>query len=172
MKKAIVFAVCLAAVFVNVCWGEQKANVAPLESVKEENKMSMEKTYQFIKEAKVYYLATVDGDQPHVRPFGTVHIFEGRLYIQTGRKKNVAKQLLANGKAEIVAMKGNEWIRVTGVLVEDNRREPKASMLEAYPQLKGMYSADDDNTMVLYFKPGTVTSVINSMGKPPVEMKF
>ena len=134
--------------------------------------MSMEKTYQFIKEAKVYYLATVDGAQAHVRPFGTIHIFEGRLYIQTGRRKNVAKQLLANGKAEIVAMKGNEWIRVTGVLVDDNRREPKASMLEEYPMLKGMYSADDDNTMVLYFKPGTVTSVINSMGKPPVEMKF
>ena len=172
MRKSIVFTVCLMAAIVGICWGEQKNNAAPLEKVKEENKMSMEKTYQFIKEAKVYYLATVDGDQAHVRPFGTIHSFEGRLYIQTGRRKNVAKQLLANGKAEIVAMKGNEWIRVTGVLVDDNRREAKASMLEEYPMLKGMYSADDDNTMVLYFKPGTVTSVINSMGKPPVEMKF
>ena len=172
MKKALVFAVCLAAVVISGCRSVQTVDAAHLEQIKEENKMSMEKTYQFIKEAKVYYLATVDGDQPHVRPFGTIHIFEGRLYIQTGRKKNVAKQLLANGKAEIVAMKGNEWIRVTGVLVDDNRREAKASMLEEYAQLKRMYSADDDNTMVLYFKPGTVTAIINSMEKPPVEMKF
>jgi len=172
MKKAIVFAVCMVAIVISGCQNVQHSGAAPLAQVKEENRMSMEKTYQFIKEAKVYYIATVDGDQPHVRPFGTIHIFEGRLYIQTGRRKNVAKQLLANGKAEIVAMKGNEWIRVTGVLVDDNRREAKASMLDEYEGLKGMYSADDDNTMVLYFKPGTVTSVINSMGKPPVEMKF
>ena len=139
---------------------------------KENGKMPMQKTYEFIKEAKTYFIATVENDQPRVRPFGTIHIFEGKLYIQTGRKKNVAKQLLANGKTELCALKGNEWIRVSGVLVDDNRREPKASMLEEYKQLKSMYSADDDNTMVLYFKPGTVTATIYAFGKAPVEMKF
>ena len=83
-----------------------------------------------------------------------------------------AQQILANGKVEICAMKGDEWIRVSGVLVDDNRREPKASMLDEYESLKSMYSADDDNTMVLYFQPGTVTATIWSFKNEPVVMKF
>ena len=138
----------------------------------EDVKMSMQKTYEFLKAARTYYIATVENDQPRVRPFGTIHIFEGKLYIQTGRRKNVARQLLANGKTELCAMKGDEWIRVSGELVDDNRREPKASMLEEYKQLKSMYSADDDNTMVLYFKPGTVTAIISSFSHKPIVMKF
>ena len=134
--------------------------------------MSRQKTYQFIKEAGHYFIATVEGDQPRVRPFGTIHIFEDRLYIQTGRKKNVAKQLLANGKTEICAMKEGEWIRVSGELVDDPRREAKASMLEEYKQLQSMYSADDDNTMVLFFKPGTVTATIWSFKAKPMVMNF
>ena len=139
---------------------------------KENDKMSIQKTYEFIKAAKTYFIATVDKDQPRVRPFGTIHIFDGKLYIQTGRKKNVAKQLLANGKTELCAMKGDEWIRVSGELVDDILRDPKASMLEEYPQLKSMYSADDDNTMVLYFKPGTVTATIYSFSHEPIVMTF
>lgn len=130
----------------------------------------MKQVYDFLKEAKCYYIATVDGDQPHVRPFGTILIFENRLYIQTGRKKNVGKQLLANGKVEICAMKGKEVLRVTGTLVEDPRREAKAAMLDAYPGLKKMYSPDDDNTMVLYFNGGT--AAITAFGKPPVTIRF
>lgn len=117
----------------------------------------MERVCNFLKEAQTYYLATVEGDQPRVRPFGTVHIFEGRLYIQTGKSKDVAKQLMANGKAEICAFKGGEWLRVAGTLVEDDRREARQSMLDAYPSLQSMYSADDGNTMVLYFKDATAT---------------
>jgi len=138
----------------------------------EESKMSMQKTCQFIKDAGHYFIATVEKDQPRVRPFGTIHIFEGKLYIQMGRKKKVAQQILANGKVEICAMKGDEWIRVSGVLVDDNRREPKVSMLDEYESLKSMYSADDDNTMVLYFQPGTVTATIYSFKNEPVVMKF
>jgi len=134
--------------------------------------MSMQKTCQFIKDAGHYFIATVEKDQPRVRPFGTIHIFEGKLYIQMGRKKKVAQQILANGKVEICAMKGDEWIRVSGVLVDDNRREPKVSMLDEYESLKSMYSADDDNTMVLYFQPGTVTATIYSFKNEPVVMKF
>ena len=134
--------------------------------------MSMQKTYQFIKDAEHYFIATVENDQPRVRPFGTIHIFEGKLYIQMGRKKKVAQQILANGKVEICAMKGDEWIRVSGILVDDNRREPKASMLDEYESLKSMYSADDDNTMVLYFQPGTVTATIYSFKNEPIVMKF
>ena len=111
----------------------------------------------FLKQAGVYYLATVEGDQPRVRPFGTVNIFEGKLYIQTGKKKDVAKQIEANPKVEISAFKDGKWIRVAGELVEDDRIEAQKSMLDAYPELKAMYSADDDNTEVLYFKDAAAT---------------
>ena len=117
----------------------------------------MEKVYQFIKEAGVYYLATVDGDQPRVRPFGTIDLFEGKLYIQTGKVKDVSKQIQANPKVEICAFKDGKWIRVAGTLVRDDRVEAKAHMLDAYPDLKKMYSAEDDNTEVLYFKDATAT---------------
>ena len=137
---------------------------------KEKKAMNMQDVYQFLKDAGVYYIATVDGDQPRVRPFGTIHIFEGKLYIQTGRKKNVSRQLGVNGKTELCAMKGDEWIRLSGTLVDDNRREAKASMLDAYPSLKKMYSPDDDNTQVLYFKDATAT--IYSFTHDPVEIKF
>ena len=117
----------------------------------------MERVVQFLKDAGTYFLATVDGDQPRVRPFGTAHIFEGKLYIQTGKSKDVSKQLHANPKAEICAFKNGKWLRVAGELVADDRREAKASMLDAYPSLQKMYSADDDNTEVLYFKNATAT---------------
>ena len=106
---------------------------------------------------QTYYLATVEGNQPRVRPFGTAHIFEGKLYIQTGKVKDVSKQLHANPKAEICAFKGGEWIRVAGELVEDDRVEARQSMLDAYPSLQKMYAADDGNTEVFYFKNATAT---------------
>ena len=112
----------------------------------------MEKVVEFLKEAGTYYLATVEGDQPRVRPFGTAHVFEGKLYIQTGKVKDVSKQLMANPKAEICAFKNGEWLRVSGELVEDDRTEARQSMLDAYPSLQKMYSADDGNTEVFYFK--------------------
>ena len=97
---------------------------------------NMERICKFLKEAGVYYLATVEGDQPRVRPFGTAHIFEGKLYIQTGKVKPVSKQLLCNPKAEICAFKNGMWIRVAGELVEDDRVEARKSMLDAYPGLR------------------------------------
>ena len=117
----------------------------------------MKRVLDFLKKAEVYYLATVEGNQPRVRPFGTINEFEGKLYIQTGKVKPTSKQLAANPKAEICAFKGGEWLRVAGTLVEDDRREARQSMLDAYPSLQGMYSADDGNTMVLYFKDATAT---------------
>ncbi len=118
----------------------------------------MEKVLEFLKQAGVYYIATVDGDQPHVRPFGTVNLFDGKLYIQTGKSKDVAKQIAANGKVEISAMVGQDaWIRLCGTLVEDDRREARVSMLEAYPSLKAMYDPDDGNTVVYYLTDATAT---------------
>ena len=117
----------------------------------------MDKVTQFLKEAGVYYLATVDGDQPRVRPFGTVNIFEGKLYIQTGKSKDVSKQLHANPKAEICAFKDGVWLRVAGELIEDDRREARASMLDAYPELRNMYSEDDGNTEAFYIQNATAT---------------
>jgi uncharacterized pyridoxamine 5'-phosphate oxidase family protein len=125
---------------------------------------------KFLKEAETYYLATVEGDQPRVRPFGTAHIFEGKLYIQTGKKKDVSKQLHANPKAELCAFKGGEWIRVAGELVEDDRIEARQSMLDAYPSLKKMYAADDGNAEVFYFKNGV--STIYAFTHEPVVIKF
>lgn len=130
----------------------------------------MEKVFQFLKEAGTYYLATVEGDQPRVRPFGTIHIFEGKLYIQTGKVKDVSKQIMANGKVEICAMKEGEWIRVAGTLVEDDRTEARQSMLDAYPGLQNMYAADDGNTQVFYLK--NVTAVISSFTHEPEVIKF
>lgn len=117
----------------------------------------IERVCKFLDDAGTYYLATVEGDQPRVRPFGTALIWEGKLYIQTGKIKNVSRQLAANPKAEICAFKDGQWIRITGELVNDDRREPKEAMLEKMPALKAMYSADDDNTQVLYFKDATAT---------------
>ena len=89
----------------------------------------MERVVNFLKEAETYYLATVEGDQPRVRPFGTAHVFEGKLYIQTGKVKDVSKQIHANPKVEICAFKNGEWLRVAGELVEDDRREARQSLM-------------------------------------------
>ena len=125
----------------------------------------IEKVYRFLDEAQTYYLATVEGDQPRVRPFGTALLYEGRLYIQTGKVKSVSKQIAANPKVEICAFKDGKWLRLAGELVNDDRREVKAAMLDKMPSLKAMYSADDDNTQVLYFKNATAT--FSSFTEPP-----
>jgi uncharacterized pyridoxamine 5'-phosphate oxidase family protein len=113
----------------------------------------MREVYEFIKGCGYYFLATNDGDQPRVRPFGTVAVFEGRIYIQTGKKKDVSRQMARNPKIEICAYDGKEkWVRVQAVAMNDDRREAKEFMLDSYPELKNMYSADDGNTQVLYLK--------------------
>jgi len=117
----------------------------------------MERVCQFLKEAGVYYLATVEGDQPRVRPFGTAHIFEGKLYIQTGKSKPVSKQLAENPKAEISAFKDGVWVRIACELVEDDRVEAKKSMLDEYTNLRAMYDEHDPNTQVLYMKNAVAT---------------
>ena len=130
----------------------------------------MECVLNFLKEAGVYYLATMDGDQPRVRPFGTVNLFEGRLYIQTGKVKDVSKQLHANPKAEICAFKDGQWLRIAGKLVEDDRREARKSMLDAYPDLRGMYSEDDGNTEVFYITEAQ--AVFSSFTQAPEVVEF
>jgi uncharacterized pyridoxamine 5'-phosphate oxidase family protein len=130
----------------------------------------IERVGKFLKDAGTYYLATADGDQPRVRPFGTAHIFEGKLYIQTGKKKDVSKQLHQNPKAEICAFINGEWVRVSGELIEDDRREARVSMLDAYPSLKAMYDPDDGNTEVFYFR--NATAVFSSFTHAPEVVKF
>lgn len=130
----------------------------------------MQRVLEFLKKAGTYYLATVDGDQARVRPFGTIHEFEGKLYIQTGKVKDVSKQLHHSPKAEICAFKDGEWLRVAGTFVEDDRREARVSMLEEYPSLKNMYDADDGNTEVFYIKDATAT--FSSFTKEPEVVKF
>ena len=130
----------------------------------------MQEVYDFLKKCETYYLATVEGDQPRVRPFGTVAIFDGKLYIQTGKSKPVSKQLHANPKAEICGFTGGEWIRVSGKLIPEERVEAKKHMLDDYPNLRGMYNENDDNTEVLYFEDAT--AVISSFAAAPREIKF
>lgn len=130
----------------------------------------MERICKFLKEAGTYYLATTEGDQPRVRPFGTAHIFEGKLYIQTGKTKAVSRQLTINNRVELCAMNGDRWLRLSGELVEDDRREARVSMLEAYPELKAMYDADDGNTQVWYFKNAEATFC--AFGKEPETVRF
>lgn len=129
----------------------------------------MREVYEFLKKCKTYYLATVEGDQPRVRPFGTVDWFEDKLYIQTGKVKNVSKQIQRNPKIEICAFDGQKWLRVAATAVRDDRVEAKAHMLDAYPELKGRYSATDDNTEVLYLKD--ITATFYSFTEAPVVVK-
>ena len=131
---------------------------------------NIERVYQFLNEAQTYYLATVDGDQPRVRPFGTILLYEGRLYIQTGKVKDVSKQLAANPKAEICAFKDGKWLRVAGELINDDDRAVKVAMLEKMPSLKAMYDPDDGNTQVLYFKNATAT--FSSFTEAPETVTF
>ena len=130
----------------------------------------MQEVYEFLKKCGAYYLATIDGDQPRVRPFGTYLIFEDKLYIQTGKIKDVSKQMMANPKIEICAFSGDTWIRIAATAVEDDRIEAKQAMLDAFPQLQNMYKADDPNTQVLYLKDATATFA--SFGGEPKVVKF
>lgn len=131
----------------------------------------MQKVYEFLKDAGTYYLATVDGDQARVRPFGTIHIYDGKLYIQTGKGKDVAKQIAANPKVEICAMLKGEWIRLCGTLVLDERAEAQESMLDAYPNLRKMYTTGPEgNTAVYYFKDAVAT--ISSFSHEPEIIRF
>ncbi len=117
----------------------------------------MNEVLEFLRKCWTYYLATVEWDQPRVRPFWTINIFENKLYIQTGRSKNVSKQIQANPKVEISAALEWKRIRVSWELVRDDRIEPKKAMLDRYPELRGMYDENDHNTEVLYFKNATAT---------------
>ena len=124
-----------------------------------------ERVCEFLEKAGTYYLATVEGDQPRVRPFGTYLVYNGKLYIETGKSKNVSKQLAANPKAEICAFMDGEWLRVAGELINDDDRDVKVAMLEKMPSLKAMYSPDDGNMQMLYFKNAAAT--FSSFTKAP-----
>ena len=118
---------------------------------------NLKKVLEFLDSTQTYYLATMDNDQPRVRPFGTALVYNDKLYIQTGKIKQVSKQLAKNPKAEICAFKDGKWVRISGELVEDDTREVKTMMLEKMPVLRGMYNEDDGNMQMLYFKKATVT---------------
>jgi uncharacterized pyridoxamine 5'-phosphate oxidase family protein len=130
----------------------------------------MQEVYEFLKKCGTYYLATVEEDQPRVRPFGTIEVFEGKLYIQTGKTKDVSKQIQKNPKVEICAFGEGTWLRVSGKLVRDDRVEAKAHMLDHYPSLKDRYSAEDENTEVLYFEDAT--AVFSSFTGEPKTIKL
>lgn len=130
----------------------------------------MQETYDFLKNCGVFYLATIDNDKPRVRPFGALNIFENKLYIQTGKVKDVFKQMEKNSNVEITAFNNGRWIRVSGKVVRDDRFEAKEDMLENNPELKSMYSASDDNTEVLYLKDAKAT--IYSFTEEPIVMEF
>lgn len=130
----------------------------------------MREVYDFLKKCGTYYLATVEDDQPRVRPFGTVEIFEDKLYIQTGKVKPVSKQMMTNPKVEICAFDGNTWLRLSGEMVPDERVEAKKHMLDAYPSLRGMYNENDGNTQVLYITHAT--AVFSSFTSPAHTVNF
>ena len=130
----------------------------------------MEEVLKFLKECGYYFIATIDGDKPRVRPFGTAEIYEGKLYIQTGKMKNVSKQIEANPNVEICAFKDGKWIRISGNLIRDDRVEAKKYMLDQNPELRRMYNENDDNTEVLYFEKGT--AIISSFTDSPKTIEF
>ena len=130
----------------------------------------MKEVYEFLKDSKVFYLATIDGDKPRVRPFGALNIYNDKLYIQTGKVKNVSKQMSINPNIEISAMNNGKWIRVEAKVVSDDSKEAKISMLDANPELKSMYKADDPNTEVLYLT--NVKATISSFTEAPKVIEF
>ncbi len=130
----------------------------------------MQRIYDYLKKCKTYYLATIDGDQPRVRPFGTIEMIDGKLCFQTGKSKPVSAQIHANPKIEICAFDGGTWLRVSAIAVEDPRIESQEKMLEAYPELKNMYRAGDGNTEI--FKLVSGSAVISSFSDSPVFVEF
>ena len=130
----------------------------------------MKETFEYLRKAGVFYVATVDGDKPKVRPFGVVEIYENKLYVLTGKKKQVSKQIQNNPNVEICTSIGETWIRISGKLIRDDRVEAKQYILDKNPQLKGMYSAQDDNTEILYFEDAE--STICSFTEAPKIYKF
>ncbi|MBO4666764.1 MAG: pyridoxamine 5'-phosphate oxidase family protein [Bacilli bacterium] len=131
---------------------------------------NLNRVLSFLDECQTYYLATVEGDQPRVRPFGTALIYNDKLYIQTGKVKNVSKQLAINPKAEICAFKDGTWVRITGELIEDETREVKTMLLDKMPYLRNMYNEDDGNMQMLYFK--NAKAVFMSFGKDSEEFEI
>lgn len=130
----------------------------------------MDEVLEFLKKANVYYLATDEGDQPRVRPFGTINKYNDKLYIQTGKVKDVAKQIAANPKAEICAFEDGVWVRIAATLIEDDDIEAQKSMLAAYPSLEGRYQPGDGNNVVYSLNDATAT--FYSMGDDPREVDF
>ena len=130
----------------------------------------MQEVYEFLKKCGTYYLATDEGGQPRVRPFGTIDLFDGRLTIQTGKVKDVSKQMLANPKVELCAFDGECWLRVAATAVEDPRVEAQEHMLEAYPSLKAMYQPGDGNTQI--FALEQVTATFSSFTEAPRTVQF
>ncbi|MGE4549479.1 MAG: pyridoxamine 5'-phosphate oxidase family protein [Intestinibacillus sp.] len=127
----------------------------------------METVLQFLRECRTFYLATVEGDQPRVRPFGAVSEFEGRLYICTNNTKKVFRQMQENPKIEISGMAGSNWIRLAASVVLDERREAKAAMLEQNPSIQSMYSVDDGTFAVFYLRDATA-NILDFAGKNDV----
>ena len=131
----------------------------------------MNEVLQFLKDAGVFYIATVDGDRPRVSPFGAVGAFEGKLYLPTNNRKKVFAQMAANPHVEICAMAHGKWIRIEAEAVDDPRREARQAMLDACGEaLSSMYSVDDGIFEVLYLKNATAT--ICSFTEEPVVIQF
>ena len=126
-------------------------------NMQEAVKEGIEKVYHFLNDAQTYYLATVDGAKPRVRPFGTILLQNGKLYNQAGKVKEVSRQISENPFVEICAFMNGAWLRVSAELVEDDSHDVKVAMLEKMPALKGMYSADDGNMQMFYLKDATAT---------------
>ncbi len=117
----------------------------------------MQSVYDFMKKCGTYYLATIDGNSARVRPFGTVDLYNGKLYIQTGAVKPVSKQILENPNVEICCFDGEKWLRLAGNLVLDDDVSARKHMLDNYPELRAMYDENDGNTEVFYFEHATAT---------------
>ncbi|EKQ50734.1 MULTISPECIES: pyridoxamine 5'-phosphate oxidase family protein [unclassified Clostridium] len=131
----------------------------------------MNEVLEFLLNNPTFYLATMDGDQPRVRPFGAVIKYEDKLYFATNNSKPVFKQITENPKVEIstTSPKG-EWIRLNGKAVVDSRTEVKAAMLEAVPSLKRLYSLDDNVFEVFYLDNAVATFSSFTSGSKTIQL--
>ncbi|MEJ2110102.1 MAG: pyridoxamine 5'-phosphate oxidase family protein [Acidobacteriota bacterium] len=131
----------------------------------------MSSAIEFLKANQVFHLATVDGSEARVRPFGFVMNRNGKLYMCTSKAKDVCKQMKNNPEIEISAM-GPEgtWLRIRGSIAFDDSREAKMQAFEEAPMLLQIYpkGADDENYVTFYFTEAKAT--LYSFSEAPKEL--
>jgi len=117
---------------------------------------TLTKIYDFLHEAKRFFVATVDKDKPRVRPFGSYMIYDGKLYFSTADTKPFWRQIIENPNIEICACDGEGgWLRIEAKANPDRRKVVKEAMLRQNPRLQQIYEAHGKHVALFYITNAT-----------------